>query len=293
MSPPRQPKAPTTPSPIQKIISTIKPNMNGGSNDRIFFIPPSGISNIRNIPLLDCAHPPPAFQQSYPLPSPRSTPKVSAQPMWQRNRSRSQLVKSATCNLTKETNLLRKKLDRIVQSYEEFVTEHEKVQSVRYQQLIMQNQQLQYRLQDKEIQNMKQINDITSYEDNINQLEKQCTSLSQQVDTLKEDKQTLLEQVSFWKESLSHYRERDNIGVQNLEKVKSQLLIENEKLNQQLIEAICRFDEKDLIVENLVKEVERLNVELQDKENSSESPNPPIFPSLKNGLLEKMARDVS
>jgi hypothetical protein len=172
--------------------------------------------------------------------------------------TRSQGLKGVA-NLPRETNLLRRKLDKIVWSFQETVEEHDKNQKIRMDQLKNSNQRLQKHLRELEIENLRYFKELEDAEETIDGLEKNGSSLTKELATLKEQLQSATE---------DNVIERAHSQI--LKKENDKLKAENERLKMTIGNMTeCVNDNESKSVEDLQHELDGLKLGIQDKENTS------------------------
>ncbi|KAG7358890.1 hypothetical protein IV203_015479 [Nitzschia inconspicua] len=101
------------------------------------------------------------------------------------NVQRSYTLKGAT-NLPKQTHLLRKKMDRILLSFQETVVEHDKSQQMRLQQFQLENEKLRKANTELEVENLTYFKELEDCEEQIGELEQQRKGLMEKLAKLRQ-----------------------------------------------------------------------------------------------------------
>ena len=168
-------------------------------------------------------------QQQKLLPPPPQQPQF-----YDHKATRSQGLKGGVANLPKETKMLRRKLDKIVWSFQETVEEHDKHQKIRMDQFKNTNQQLQKQLREIEIENLRYFKELEDTEETIDELEKNQHSLMEEVSSLKEQLQSAIEDKII-----------EKAHSQILKKEKDELRAENERLKTTISDFTDRMNENE------------------------------------------------
>jgi seryl-tRNA synthetase len=156
------------------------------------------------------------------------------------NLQRSQTLKGAS-NLPKETHLLRKKLDRILQNFQETVVEHDKSQQTRFQQVQTENEKLRKNNAELEVENLTYFKELEDCEEHIEELEQQRKDLTEKLTKLRQENTTM-------------------VGALTEENAK--LMADNESLLRELNEYTDWFHQKDCQVLELQSELQQLKSQL-------------------------------
>lgn len=102
------------------------------------------------------------------------------------NVQRSYSLKGAS-NLPKETHLLRKKMDRMLQTFHETVVEYDKSQQTRLQQLQNENEKLRKANSDLEVENLTYFKELEDCEEHISELEEQRKALTEKLSNVRKE----------------------------------------------------------------------------------------------------------
>jgi len=172
------------------------------SNDPPLFLPGQGGTTIAHTPK-------PQPQQHRLLFSSRATTNHSSgyrrnpRPKQLPNRhhekqSRSKSVRGAT-NLSKETKLLRNKMDRLLENFQETLGASVQSSTTQLESLMAENKQLQTHVSELETETLKQFSELEDCDELIVATEEQRLSLEAEANLWKRRCEKLVREVEFWK----------------------------------------------------------------------------------------------
>jgi DNA repair exonuclease SbcCD ATPase subunit len=170
-----------------------------------------------------------------------------AEPQWgHHNVQRSQTLKGAS-NLPKETRLLQKKLDFMLQGFQETVVEHDRSQQIRLRQLQVENDKLRKANNELEIENLTYFKELEDCEEHIDELEQQ--------------RKNLIEKLSKFRQDVTY--------VETLKNANEVLQKKNEAMLKELNEYADSLHQKDSQVREMQIELEKLKNNLHANDNTS------------------------
>jgi DNA repair exonuclease SbcCD ATPase subunit len=169
-------------------------------------------------------------------------------PCAHQNVQRSQILKGAS-NLPKETRLLQKKLDFMLQGFQETVVEHDRSQQIRLRQLKVENEKLRKANNELEIENLTYFKELEDCEEHLDELEQQRKSLIEKMSKLRQDYAALT----------------------SLKEENEKLATHNASLLKELNEYTGGLHQKDCKVKEMQIEIQQLTNKLQANEKQSSS----------------------
>ena len=134
-----------------------------------------------------------------------------AQKQFNKRQSRSQSVKGAT-NLSKETRLLKSKLDRLFDSYHQTVVATSQSQNTQMESLKIENQQLRTQLNELETETLQQFSELEDCAELLAALDEQRLASEKEAFLWKGECEKLAKEVIFLKEIIDeHHNQRTSI----------------------------------------------------------------------------------
>ena len=206
--------------------------------------------------------PPPKQSQSAPTRGGKvgRNPKLQQHSHQNQKQSRSRIVKGAT-NLSKETQLLRHKLDRLFESFQETVLATTHSQNTRLESLRAENQQLNVQIDELETETLQQFSELEDCDEVIASSEKRRLSSKNEASMWKFQCEKMTKEVVFLKETIGNYKHRNDLPEWRIRNEK--LGSENELLKKEL-------NAKVSIIRNLEQELSNAKLKLHgNKENTT------------------------
>jgi len=173
-------------------------------------------------------------------------------------------VKGAT-DLTKETRLMRNRVDKVLECFQHTVVSAAQSQTTKLESAQAENKQLQWQIRELEIENLKQASELEDCDELMVAMEERRLSMKKETSRMKEECESLTDEVAFLKETMEVYNHTDvaKSAIQKEELV----VFENESLKKEL-------SAKDDTIRDLVKELENLKIFLfGNKENNDNNDN--------------------
>jgi len=234
----------------------------------------------------------PIVQSTIKLPPP-STPGTSQR---QRRRSRNRghggrnkknnpttavvarSVRNVT-NLSKETQLLRNRLDKVVECFQETVVVQAQTQTKKFELLQTENKQLQLKIRQLEIENLRYFSDMADSDELMVSMEERrllsrkevlvwkghCSSLSKEVKQLKKIMDTQQQQQKIIQNDDDDDDDDDDDTTADVHIQKEELVVENTSLKNEL-------NKKDITICKLEEKLTQLKIQiLENKENLSDN----------------------
>ena len=205
-----------------------------------------------------------------------NTPSSSSRRQQRRSRSGSRSKKSChrsvrgVPNLSKETQLLRNRLDKVVECFQETIDSHSQTQTTRLELLQSENKQFQQHIRQLEIENFKYFSELEDSDELMVTMEEHRLASRKEVSVLKGKCESLSKEVA----TLKNYdaQQQDNRNKNNMDIVntnvmmmmqKEELIIENTSLKKEL-------NEKDNTIHELEEQLTLLKTSnmLRNKENT-------------------------
>jgi cell division protein FtsB len=173
--------------------------------------------------------------------------------------SRSRSVKGAT-NLSKETRLLRHKLDRLFESFQQTVVATTQSQNTQLESLRAENQQLNVQIDNLETETLQQFSELEDCDEVIASSEKRRLSSKNEASVWKFQCEKLTKEVVFLKETIGNYKRTNDLPER---RIRNKLGSENESLKKEL-------NAKASTIRDLEQELSDAKLKLLDsKENTT------------------------
>lgn len=169
----------------------------------------------------------------------------------EKKQSRSRSLKGAL-NLPKETQMLRNRLDRVVECFQQSVVEHDNSQRTKLQQLQLEKVLLKARVRELEIENLKYVSELEDEDEKVAELETQ--------------NQNLHEEVDFLSGNLEHHKTVAEAFIKDLECEKNEVRAENESMMKELNKMMDMMNQKDDRILQLQRELDSRQLDFE-KEN--------------------------
>lgn len=187
-------------------------------------------------------------------------PKPQQHSHQNQRQSRSRSVKGAT-NISKETQLLRHKLDRLFESFQQTVVATTQSQNTRLESLRAENQQLNAQVDELETETLQQFSELEDYDEVIASSEKRRLSSKNEASMWKFQCEKLTKEVVFLKETIGNYKHRNDLPEWRIRNEK--LGSENEFLKEE-------FSSNVNTIRDLEQELSNAKLKLLDnKENTA------------------------
>jgi hypothetical protein len=174
-------------------------------------------------------------------------------------------------NLSKETQLLRNRLDKVVECFQETIDSHSQTQTTRLELLQTEKKQLHRQIQQLEIENSKYFSEL---EELMVSMEERRLASRKEVSVLKRECESLSKEVAILKETAvvhdavqqQKIRNKNNMEVVNTNAMmmqKEEIMMENTSLKKEL-------NEKDNTIHELEEQLAllKMNILLRNKENT-------------------------
>ena len=211
-----------------------------------------------------------------------STPSSSSQRQ-QRSRSHSRGGRNknhhrsvrGVPNLSKETQLLRNRLDKVVECFQDTIDSHSQTQTTRLELLQTEKKQLHEQIRQLEIENFKYFSELEDSDDLMVTMEENRLASRKEVSVLKRECEALTKEVAILKEAAvvqddvqqQKIRNKNNVDVVNTNTMmmmqKEEAMMENTSLKKELYE-------KDNTIHELEEQLTLLevNIILRNRENT-------------------------
>lgn len=187
-----------------------------------------------------------------------------AQKHVEQRQSRSQSVRGAT-NLSKETRLLKSKLDRLFTSYQQTVVATSQSQNTQLESLKLENQQLRAQLNELETENLRQFSELEDLEELLLAMDERRLALEKGTLFWKGECEKLTKEVVFLKEDAGKYNNQREI-------VFPEWGFRNEKPAESLFPSVEKDASKELNAADWNKE--NLNkIDVEDRDDDDVSPS--------------------
>eukprot|EP00536_Pseudo-nitzschia_multiseries_P018663 jgi/Psemu1/328894/estExt_fgenesh1_pg.C_28570002 len=180
----------------------------------------------------------------------------------ERKKSRSRAVKGAT-NLAKEAKLLRRRLDSVLDAFEETAMSASQSQNTRIESLQAENRQLLAEIRELEIETFRQVSELDDSDELMIQMEERHFRLKKEAAALKDKCYSLAKEVVFLKKSLDAYEQTE----------KGQLEIENEKLESENESLKLELSAKDKTIRDLGNQLNRAKMKLMGENENNDDIN--------------------
>lgn len=182
----------------------------------------------------------------------------------EQRQSRSQSVRGAT-NLSKETRLLKSKLDRLFASYQQTVVATSQSQNTQLESLKLENQQLRAQLNELETENLRQFSELEDLEELLLAMNERRLALEKGALFWKGECEKLTKEVVFLKEADGKYNNQREI-------VFPEWGFRNEKPEESFFENIEKNASKELNATDWNKEnLNKIHIEDRDDDDASPS----------------------
>ena len=178
-------------------------------------------------------------------------------------------------NLSKETQLLRNRLDKVVECFQDTIDSHSQTQTTRLELLQTEKKQLHQQIRQLEIENFKYFSELEDSDDLMVTMEENRLASRKEVSVLKRECEALTKEVAILKEAAvvqddvqqQKIRNKNNVDVVNTNTMmmmqKEEAMMENTSLKKELYE-------KDNTIHELEEQLTLLeiNILLRNKENT-------------------------
>ena len=178
-------------------------------------------------------------------------------------------------NLSKETQLLRNRLDKVVECFQDTIDSHSQTQTTRLELLQTEKKQLHEQIRQLEIENFKYFSELEDSDDLMVTMEENRLASRKEVSVLKRECESLSKEVAILKEAAvvqddvqqQKIRNKNNVDVVNTNTMmmmqKEEAMMENTSLKKEL-------NEKDNTIHELEEQLTLLeiNILLRNKENT-------------------------
>ena len=179
-------------------------------------------------------------------------------------------------NLSKETQLLRNRLDKVVECFQDTIDSHSQTQTTRLELLQTEKKQLHQQIRQLEIENFKYFSELEDSDDLMVTMEENRLASRKEVSVLKRECEALTKEVAILKEAAvvqddvqqQKIRNKNNVDVVNTNTMmmmmqKEEILMENTSLKKELYE-------KDNTIHELEEQLTLLevNIILRNRENT-------------------------
>ncbi|OEU08381.1 hypothetical protein FRACYDRAFT_250175 [Fragilariopsis cylindrus CCMP1102] len=179
-------------------------------------------------------------------------------------------------NIAKETQLLRNRLDKVVECFQDTIDSHSQTQTTRLELLQTEKKQLHQQIRQLEIENFKYFSELEDSDDLMVTIEENRLASRKEVSVLKRESEALLKEVAILKEAAvvhddvqqQKIRNKNNVDVVNTNTMmmmmqKEEVMMENTSLKKELYE-------KDNTIHELEVQLTLLgiNILLRNKENT-------------------------
>jgi len=178
--------------------------------------------------------------------------------------SRSRSVRGAT-NLEKETRLLRGRLDRVVECYQQTVASASQSQTTVLESLRAENERLRSQIDELENETRKQFSDLEDRDELLREATETRAAATEQASALKKECQSLANEVAFLKDTVTNVRRIDLPG----------LVTQNEELGSENESLRNELSARARTIEDLERELINARMGLPgNKENNKSPPGP-------------------
>ena len=178
-------------------------------------------------------------------------------------------------NLSKETQLLRNRLDKVVECFQDTIDSHSQTQTTRLELLQTEKKQLHEQIRQLEIENFKYFSELEDSDDLMVTMEENRLASRKEVSVLKRECEALTKEVAILKEAAvvqddvqqQKIRNKNNVDVVNTNTMmmmqKEEAMMENTSLKKELYE-------KDNTIHELEEQLTLLevNIILRNRENT-------------------------
>ena len=178
-------------------------------------------------------------------------------------------------NLSKETQLLRNRLDKVVECFQDTIDSHSQTQTTRLELLQTEKKQLHQQIRQLEIENFKYFSELEDSDDLMVTMEENRLASRKEVSVLKRECEALTKEVAILKEAAvvqddvqqQKIRNKNNVDVVNTNTMmmmqKEEAMMENTSLKKELYE-------KDNTIHELEEQLTLLevNIILRNRENT-------------------------
>ena len=178
-------------------------------------------------------------------------------------------------NLSKETQLLRNRLDKVVECFQDTIDSHSQTQTTRLELLQTEKKQLHEQIRQLEIENFKYFSELEDSDDLMVTMEENRLASRKEVSVLKRECESLSKEVVILKEAAvvhdhvqqQKIRNKNNVDVVNTNTMmmmqKEEAMMENTSLKKELYE-------KDNTIHELEEQLTLLevNIILRNRENT-------------------------
>ena len=178
-------------------------------------------------------------------------------------------------NLSKETQLLRNRLDKVVECFQDTIDSHSQTQATRLELLQTEKKQLHEQIRQLEIENFKYFSELEDSDDLMVTMEENRLASRKEVSVLKRECEALTKEVAILKEAAvvqddvqqQKIRNKNNVDVVNTNTMmmmqKEEAMMENTSLKKELYE-------KDNTIHELEEQLTLLevNIILRNRENT-------------------------
>ena len=178
-------------------------------------------------------------------------------------------------NLSKETQLLRNRLDKVVECFQDTIDSHSQTQTTRLELLQTEKKQLHEQIRQLEIENFKYFSELEDSDDLMVTMEENRLASRKEVSVLKRECESLSKEVAILKEAAvvhddvqqQKIRNKNNVDVVNTNTMmmmqKEEAMMENTSLKKELYE-------KDNTIHELEEQLTLLevNIILRNRENT-------------------------
>jgi hypothetical protein len=177
-------------------------------------------------------------------------------------------------NLSKETQLLRNRLDKVVECFQGTIDSHSQTQTTRLELLQTEKKQLHQQIRQLEIENFKYFSELEDSDELMVKMEERRLASRKEVSVLKRECESLSKEVAVLKETAvvhddvqqQKIRNKSSMDVVNMNVLtmqKEEIMMKNTSLEKEL-------NEKDNTIYELEEQLAllKMNILLRNKENT-------------------------